>query len=95
MDPKSPQPMKRVYVPVEHAKLDRLLEASEARGGLRSRNLRVRRTTSRIWTARAQQGEALAKRFKNPANTLQLVIMCQLQLNRRPEMDVSPSESTN
>ena len=47
------------------------------------------------WTARAQQGEALAKRFKNPADTLQLVIMCRLQLNRRPEMDVSPSESTN
>jgi hypothetical protein len=32
MDIEQPKPMKRVYVPVEDAKLDGLLEASEATG---------------------------------------------------------------
>jgi hypothetical protein len=32
VDAEQPKPMKRVYVPVEDAKLDRLLEASEATG---------------------------------------------------------------
>jgi hypothetical protein len=32
VEPEQPKPMKRVYVPVEDAKLDRLLEASEATG---------------------------------------------------------------
>jgi hypothetical protein len=32
VDAEQPKPMKRVYVPIEDAKLDRLLEASEATG---------------------------------------------------------------